>query len=68
MERAEIEQATIEDGAASNSAREVCATGLTIDLNAGVMECPVCGHEMPDLKGGKATICPACGFKDSCCY
>lgn len=32
------------------------------------MPCPVCGHLMPDLKGGKATICPACGFKDSCCY
>jgi hypothetical protein len=37
-------------------------------LGAGTMSCPVCGHEMPDLKGGKATICPACGFKDSCCY
>jgi hypothetical protein len=37
-------------------------------LDAGTMACPVCGHEMPDLKGGKATICPACGFKDSCCY
>jgi hypothetical protein len=35
---------------------------------AGMMACPVCGHEMPDLKGGKATICPECGFKDSCCY
>ena len=32
------------------------------------MPCPVCGHPMPDLKGGKATICPICGFKDSCCY
>ena len=32
------------------------------------MPCPVCGTPMPDLKGGKATICPACGFKDSCCY
>jgi rubrerythrin len=32
------------------------------------MPCPVCGHPMPDLKGGKATICPVCGFKDSCCY
>jgi len=37
-------------------------------LDAGTMDCPVCGHEMPNLKGGKATICPACGFKDSCCY
>jgi hypothetical protein len=32
------------------------------------MPCPVCGASMPDLKGGKATICPVCGFKDSCCY
>ena len=32
------------------------------------MPCPVCGHPMPDLKGGKASICPLCGFKDSCCY
>jgi DNA-directed RNA polymerase subunit RPC12/RpoP len=32
------------------------------------MPCPVCGAPMPDLKGGKATICPNCGFKDSCCY
>jgi hypothetical protein len=32
------------------------------------MPCPACGHPMPDLKGGKASICPVCGFKDSCCY
>lgn len=32
------------------------------------MPCPVCGAAMPDLKGGKATICLVCGFKDSCCY
>ena len=32
------------------------------------MSCPVCGHQMPDLKGGKATICVVCGFKDSCCF
>jgi hypothetical protein len=32
------------------------------------MQCPVCGTLMPDLKGGKATLCPTCGFKDSCCY
>ncbi len=32
------------------------------------MPCPICGHLMPDLKGGKATICSVCGFKDSCCY
>ncbi len=38
------------------------------ELAAGEMPCPVCGSPMPDLKGGKATICPTCGFKDSCCY
>ena len=32
------------------------------------MSCPVCGSSMPDLKGGKASICPNCGFKDSCCF
>ncbi len=32
------------------------------------MPCPVCGSPMPDLKGGKASICPTCGFKDSCCF
>jgi membrane protease subunit (stomatin/prohibitin family) len=32
------------------------------------MPCPICGAPMPDLKGGKASICPVCGFKDSCCY
>ena len=30
--------------------------------------CPCCGHTMPALKGGSASICPNCGFKDSCCY
>ena len=44
---------------------EVCAAD---ELPEGQMQCPVCGHSMPDLKGGKATICPVCGFKDSCCY
>ncbi|MDE3228874.1 MAG: hypothetical protein KGO05_03245 [Chloroflexota bacterium] len=34
----------------------------------GEMPCPICGALMPDLKGGKATICPNCGFKDSCCF
>ena len=36
--------------------------------DAREMPCPVCGEPMPDLKGGKATICANCGFKDSCCY
>jgi hypothetical protein len=39
-----------------------------VEPTASEMPCPVCGHPMPDLKGGKATICPVCGFKDSCCY
>ena len=38
------------------------------ELAADEMPCPVCGAAMPDLKGGKATICPVCGFKDSCCF
>ncbi len=38
------------------------------ELGEREMECPVCGHPMPDLRGGKATICPVCGFKDSCCF
>ena len=38
------------------------------ELGEREMPCPVCGTPMPDLKGGKATICPMCGFKDSCCY
>lgn len=38
------------------------------EANEREMPCPVCGSPMPDLKGGKATICPVCGFKDSCCY
>jgi hypothetical protein len=38
------------------------------DPQEGQMPCPVCGTPMPDLKGGKATICAVCGFKDSCCY
>ncbi len=34
----------------------------------GEMPCPVCGTPMPDRKGGKASICRVCGFKDSCCF
>jgi hypothetical protein len=34
----------------------------------GQQPCPSCGHPMPDLKGGTASICAVCGFKDSCCY
>jgi predicted RNA-binding Zn-ribbon protein involved in translation (DUF1610 family) len=32
------------------------------------LPCPRCGHPMPALKGGSSSICPNCGFKDSCCY
>jgi len=30
--------------------------------------CPGCGHEMPALKGARLSICPVCGYKESCCY
>ncbi len=30
--------------------------------------CPRCGYAMPALRGGTASICTNCGFKDSCCY
>lgn len=47
-------------------------TGATCDAmeiqSEREMPCPACGAIMPDLKGGKASICPNCGFKDSCCY
>lgn len=44
------------------------ADGTDAALGARDMACPVCGHSMPDLKGGKASICAICGFKDSCCF
>ncbi len=40
----------------------------TAALALGTQPCPRCGHPMPDLKGGTATICAVCGFKDCCCY
>ena len=64
MENAETQEAPTQDSAAPDIALEQSDH----TLGTGMMACPVCGHEMPDLKGGKATICPACGFKDSCCY
>ncbi|HLY66177.1 MAG TPA: hypothetical protein VKU60_11640 [Chloroflexota bacterium] len=30
--------------------------------------CPNCGHDMPALKGARLSICPTCGYKESCCY
>jgi hypothetical protein len=55
---------------ADTPAREAWATEERRRKAAPVheMPCPVCGHPMPDLKGGKDTICPVCGFKDSCCF
>ena len=64
MESAEAQQTQTDTDTTLESTREKPASLLA----TGLMECPVCGHPMPDLKGGKATICPACGFKDSCCY
>ena len=64
MENTETQEAPTQDSAAADSVLEQ----RDRTIGPGVMACPVCSHEMPDLKGGKATICPACGFKDSCCY
>lgn len=52
----------------SADARPTAATPDEQTLAPNEMACPVCGSPMPDLKGGKATICPNCGFKDSCCF
>jgi hypothetical protein len=59
-----MEKATVER--ADDSEREG-AEGVR-EPSMHEMPCPICGHPMPDLKGGKETICPVCGFKDSCCY
>jgi hypothetical protein len=64
MDNTRMQEAPTEDSAAADSVSEQGDW----TFGPGMMDCPVCGHEMPDLKGGKATICPACGFKDSCCY
>ena len=29
--------------------------------------CPVCGFDMPDLRGGTLSVCRNCGHKDDCC-
>ncbi|HEX6121737.1 MAG TPA: hypothetical protein VFY89_01190 [Ktedonobacterales bacterium] len=49
-------------------ARPAAPSSATSDPTAREMPCPQCGHPMPDLKGGKDSLCPICGFKDSCCY
>lgn len=43
------------------------ATRVAADA-ARTQPCLCCGHPMPALKGGTASICGVCGFKDSCCY
>lgn len=57
-----------EPGDAPDTALDAQTPELWAQPDAGEMPCPICGVAMPDLKGGKATICPNCGFKDSCCY
>jgi membrane protease subunit (stomatin/prohibitin family) len=52
----------------AQSADEQCDERTAETPDSHEMPCPVCGAVMPDLKGGKASICPVCGFKDSCCY
>jgi len=60
-----METQTTNAGAQTHESHETEQRCIAADRE---MPCPVCGHPMPDLKGGKATICPVCGFKDSCCY
>jgi len=64
METTETQQTSRQDAIESDEPQDEPQS----EYATGMMACPVCGHEMPDLKGGKATICPECGFKDSCCY
>jgi len=37
-------------------------------LRTDLQRCPGCGHDMPALKGARLSICPVCGYKESCCY
>ena len=48
----------------AEASRVVCSA----PKDATTQPCPRCGQPMPALKGGTASICPNCGFKDSCCY
>jgi hypothetical protein len=41
---------------------------ITASRREETQPCPRCGQPMPALKGGTASICTNCGFKDSCCY
>lgn len=34
---------------------------------AGIQTCPQCGSPMPDLRGGRLSVCRTCGYKDDCC-
>jgi hypothetical protein len=38
------------------------------DDRSETQPCPGCGHDMPALKGARLSICPVCGYKESCCY
>ena len=69
------EEAMSSQPASAGGAEETTSTNRTAgtahtvrEPEANEMPCPVCGSAMPDLKGGKASICPTCGFKDSCCF
>lgn len=61
----ETESSQRQSAAVENICETSSAEAVTSDRE---MPCPVCGGVMPDLKGGKSSICPNCGFKDSCCY
>ncbi|HEX8981908.1 MAG TPA: hypothetical protein VF792_03990 [Ktedonobacterales bacterium] len=61
-----IERASMQAAASAKGVRTQPQESL--EYAEGEMACPVCFAPMPNLKGGKATICPNCGFKDSCCF
>jgi hypothetical protein len=61
-----------EPAKAKRDIRPPPAALLPLPVKAGARDetqpCPRCGYPMPALKGGSASICANCGFKDSCCY
>lgn len=62
---------TVKAGVCANCGERLFDSTATSAISKAMsreMPCPVCGAPMPDLKGGKASICPVCGFKDSCCF
>ena len=66
--RAEAARQVVKPGDAPAVPTVSAADSVRTEWDARSQPCPVCGHPMPDLKGGKASICEVCGFKDSCCY